>query len=948
MAAPYRILRNFSESLGLDVTSGDASRSNRHLADAANVAFTDRGALTKRYGQHLVIPGDVFAGMWEHTTTDLTGVRKTELLGAGHTLYRLQENFLSISYTGVTSCLTRTRLTVIGWVFEIEEPIGTVVLSVNMGFGDELNPYTMYQLEQAIEALPNFSAGVSGGYRIAPSSCPSGSVDTANDLLTSSLTHGLVAGQRVRLTSSGTVPGGTTAGSVYVAVPRTATTLALASDVNTGIINLTSQGTGTHTISPVTPAACIQRCDDLVGSRVLSYYTWVAVEGHAIGTVGSSNARSFSAATSALGSNDFRNVIGASYDGILYLASRPPASSAAALPTTEQTRCGLMKYDGQRFYRAGSTLKNAVHGIGSFGTGTLTDVRGTTSRSSPGAGTYYYRKYAVQIDKTGKRHESSLVDGGSSIITGSQVTEVTTSTYMQNTNAGFNTATGKVVSTQTGVLTISLVLSPRHSFVAGDIAYFWDSSQSRFIQRLIESVTDSSITISSTSLDSNQFSPNYDDGGPVNVLINAVISANLRLGICRTKAGAGAGGPYYLVAEIPMIDATFFDTTPDSALTAEVIQSSYETGLPPLGAIVCATREGLAVSGIPWSPSDVHFSETEKVESFPEATHYFTVQQPVTALGQSGDALVVAGDTQLDLVSGSLGEFQFRVDRVSSGIGCPAHGTMLAVEEGVLYFMSRRGPYQLTNGRELRPMGGVPSGSEMVSPLETYFVDRSTLKLTVKAPAFERATAAIIGNQRNYLLYVPHESSLESYDAGTLGVNVVEGLLFVWDFAQGAWTYSKGLIAGGGIAQYRGEAWMAGRSTGLTNWYTTRQQIGSGKKNYLDPRDAIAMTVTTHDETLGQPGVFKKFLRFGVYLLEALGMSSVRYGVKTFADWSQSSAVTDATRTITIEKTFQVKLRQQKARALRVSLVNDRAEEAPIISGYEIETAQPYRQALKD
>src|SRR5690606_16650409 len=126
----------------------------------------------------------------------------------------------------------------------------------------------------------------------------------------------------------------------------------------------------------------------------------------------------------------------------------------------------------------------------------------------------------------------------------------------------------------------TITVDSGHSMKAGDIAYFWDYSQSRFIQREVTATGATTLTFSADSLDNDPSSPNYDEGGEVSVLDNALITNNFRIGIYRTK---NTGSLFYLVEERPMGASAEYDDMADSALGAAYIEPAFPYSEPPPG-----------------------------------------------------------------------------------------------------------------------------------------------------------------------------------------------------------------------------------------------------------------------------------------------------------------------------------------------------------------------------
>jgi microcystin-dependent protein len=91
--------------------------------------------------------------------------------------------------------------------------------------------------------------------RFIPAAAGVASVNTTTDVLTTSSAHYWATGDKVRVTTSGTLPGGLTPGTDYYVRAAAATTVTLHPTVsdalaNTNAVNITSAGTGTHTLVP--------------------------------------------------------------------------------------------------------------------------------------------------------------------------------------------------------------------------------------------------------------------------------------------------------------------------------------------------------------------------------------------------------------------------------------------------------------------------------------------------------------------------------------------------------------------------------------------------------------------------------------------------------------------------------------------------------------------------
>ena len=78
--------------------------------------------------------------------------------------------------------------------------------------------------------------------------CGTGGISTTAETFTIP-DHALVNGDAVRVTSSTTIPAGLVSGRIYYIVERTAGTFKLSLTVGGSAVNITSTGTGTHTVT---------------------------------------------------------------------------------------------------------------------------------------------------------------------------------------------------------------------------------------------------------------------------------------------------------------------------------------------------------------------------------------------------------------------------------------------------------------------------------------------------------------------------------------------------------------------------------------------------------------------------------------------------------------------------------------------------------------------------
>jgi hypothetical protein len=716
----------------------------------------------------------------------------------------------------------------------------------------------------------------------------------------------------------------------------------------------------TPTNASTTPAAFMELLNETVvalASTTVTYYYWEVIPTFNVAASGWAGNASLKNNAIEFGDEIFRNISTAIVNNVLYIAPRSGPSSVVVYASgTSSSISNLCKYDGQSFYRAGlPPFTQSLDAAETSGGTILDNYKGNITRTNFSVGENYYFATLKQIDKAGniiegdrfRAAEAPITPAvGTSVIIVSNLAVALSSGGLES--AGFNARSARVNGDQTS--TTITVTAATHTLQAGDVAYFWHNGQARFVAREILSRTTTTVTVSTQSLDTNSASLNYDTGSTPQVKSGAIISANLRLCLWRTKKQQLE--PYYLVEELPYADVSgdYIDDKPDTLLGAEYIEPAYAPGLPPPAKFVASFGNQLLISGDSANPSTVYFSD-ESPESFPAGTHSFDVTGTVTGVHQCGSVLAVATNETLDIVEGDLLNFNFRVDRVSRSIGCTSHQSMIELEEGLLAFQSAKGPYRMINGRDIAPLGTAPNSRGIpVSRLEPFFTQ--FYNDTEEKPVFRRAVAGIVRSLNLYCLFVPFELPTKP------GFATSNSVLWVYDYSRDSWRKWTGINAAGGIADMDNVLYFASRAhdgaagAAFANVVTrfSQQQVVKGIYNYADHGNYIDVKHQYHWECFGEPSISKKFIALSLLSTESRLASSFAVTVKTYLNYdttliSTSDTVTFSASTV---KSMELKLKAEKADSMLVSL-ESQAYYAPMqISGTEIEAVLPYRPKMNE
>jgi hypothetical protein len=679
-------------------------------------------------------------------------------------------------------------------------------------------------------------------------------------------------------------------------------------------INALPNFTATVTGNDVLPAAFLKISRDVpitaTGTNI-EYLEWT----QANATVASP----FAGATSNKDREDFENASMVNINNVLYIATGYDS---------------LFKYDGQTLFKAGLPKANTPGTVISGGTG-------ITNSSAE------YIVVYQQIDA-----KNSFINGiESQPSTGLNVTNQSIDVTIENIQAGsgFNTNCAITAGAQIGVTTIAVDdgSAGAHTLQVGDKAYFFDGVAGAYTTRNVTARTASTIDI---------------DGAAVNVADNAVISNNLKIELYRNQ---NAGSTFRLVEELPNNSFTatqlYVDTIPDSGLGIEFVEPIKPRGLAPIGKYLTVFRNLLLIGG-QQDVNSVSYSDIDSPEYFPPGQNGFTVDtkdgDKVTGIAALTNAVYVFKDNSIHQVSGDIAGDNFRVDlAVQDNIGCEAHQTIREVE-GSLFFLSKKGVYSLKQGTPAQEI------SSIIEPIFTS-VNRTF--------NFKKAVAINWNDFDKYIIYMPTEqinASNERYN------DPDESRTLVYDYYRQAWVEWSNIDALGGLALIGlDDLYFAGRfletASGDVVSYINRINNTGDTFDYADHDKAIAFTYKTHWEALGDPSVFKKFLRLKLHALDASvndfesdtfiidvdtednyldvtsssdsfdfsGGTTGGWGVDPWGEFTWGNS-----RLLAIKR----KMRANKVRSKRLIFKNDTIHQNILMSGYEMETATPYKARIKE
>ena len=643
------------------------------------------------------------------------------------------------------------------------------------------------------------------------------------------------------------------------------------------------------------------------GGTTTNYYTWTAIDTPGTYTT------PFTLHWARRNQTDFEVISSAQLLDVMYFANGYD---------------DLHKYDGNRIYKAG-VPKPAIP----------TDA-GAGAGSNLSAGLYKW-KYTYEH-----------TDAKQNIIVGQESDEVSytspggdsrqiTFTSLQE-DSGYNTATAVINGNQTsrGGATNTILVDAGHDLKVGDQVYLNDTASGAVVKREVTAVTATTIAV--------------DGAADMSLSDNDTICP-IKITLWRTTAG---GSTFYQIKEFvndtTNNTTTFDDDTADGSLLVEKIDPVKLPGLPPKCRYIDVWRNQLVMTGDRENVNTVYYSDFD-IESFPLDQSFVTEAR--LGGGNSGiksldNSLYVFKPRSIITVTGDLGTDTFQVDGLADdGVGCVANASIQEIN-GVLWFLGRDGIYNVNRQ-------GTRDVSEMISPkFDLNYVSK-------------RCIGHYWIEKDLYVLSFPflvEDGSSNKY------LDTTNSFIMVYDLYREAWFEWNSINMLGGMVNYNGNIYTTGAGQDPV---TSNQTIYNYKfldtgleDDYADHDTAISFSYKTHWEAMGEPSVYKKFLRIKVHSLDGtindFETDKFTLTVETEHDYVQGSE-----SSLSLDfgggalgwgnsawgqfpwgesrlEQLTSKLKSKKAKALRVVFTNNTRHQNVLISGYELEIAAAYDLQIKE
>jgi len=523
---------------------------------------------------------------------------------------------------------------------------------------------------------------------------------------------------------------------------------------------------------------------------------------------------------------------------------------------------------------------------------------------------------------------------------------------VKDANLLYNLGGAKVNGAQNNVRTVTVF--NEHNVFVGDIVFFYDAKRSRYTERTITGVSDTTIS----------WSTSEDD---VNVTNNAYFCKNFKIEIYRTKAN---GDIYYLldtVQNYPDIYDDTYNLYTDNALDS-VLQipldapdpSELIDDDPPPKCGLIAIHQGLSVfSDIENEPNTVAFSKSDNIEGVPVASHYFDVPSQIggtisAIASDNNDRLAVFKPLAYYDISGSLEDLAFSIRAVNEGDYGISSQASIAKVRGVLLGVGPNGPVAVKNGALNTDFGWD------VRPLIQGSRDNLILNAAVAVNDYTKET---------YQLYIPSGSNGPN---GSIGFSSLGHLTYQYKNQKEMWAnWSFDLttfqnIAGYGVGDvqvYEGSNvivrtllhYLIGANASSMQGRIVRElDENFNTFAYADNHLAIPYGIRTVFEHLGEPSIYKQFTWVKAYCLYPIPQDEVavdfQFLVRTYRNFVQTSP--DSTFTFTFLGSSPLeqkgKFKIMKMRSVQLYLTTEALGQCPQLTGLEYIVEANYKGDVFD
>lgn len=228
--------------------------------------------------------------------------------------------------------------------------------------------------------------------------------------------------------------------------------------------------------------------------------------------------------------------------------------------------------------------------------------------------------------------------------------------------------------------------------------------------------------------------------------------------IYRTVTGTNGVASFFLVAEIPIANTSYNDTTPDTSITGGTqLPGTIYTG-PPSDLQGMVTMPNGMVAG--WVGNDIWFCEPYLPHAWP-AAYTVSVEYPIVGLGVIGSSLVACTEGYPYAATGNAPSVM-SFSKIQIDEPCLSKGSIVSTIEGV-YYASMNGlikanPLQVVN--VTRPACDNKAWQSLVDPANLRAVRFNDSYLSFSVPPSSMTQGLLVDSMDQRVAFTKHNPAL--------------------------------------------------------------------------------------------------------------------------------------------------------------------------------------------
>ncbi len=904
MAAKRSIIRVFEDFQGVDYSRSDLTRDPRSFEDLKNFQFGIAREIVGRKGfQVCGQKGRFTSGTVYSYLSPTTSATMEEVLAANNHLFRLLEGSLSITYSGIFVWYYTLLVSGGNYVFTLYDN-GAAAYTKNLGTGTEDTPFTIRELAEEIDALANFAATVS----------PASPWARVNGNQTGVSTVNVDAGHSIAVLDWVSFWDHLTGALVPVKVTAITGTSFSWNSAFTPAVNVLDNQIIGPSAAPAAGLPMNNSSTALSNPESIAFNYWSPVK-FVQSTAAGAMAPFYWSYVAPVGAYKQHNFVNAGDVCYYGQTKSPPAELLLEAQTALSADGKIMKYDGNRTYRAGVPA-------------------GSYTSFTPGAGT---AKYRYMVTRQQYDHQGNIVEGNRSATATVDTAALPVTCVINNIQAindygWFNIACATVNGNQTGAGTQTglTVNNTPHTLMPGDVVTFYDAVSAGIVKRILTAVTTTTISWASTTA--------------VTVANGEAISNGLTWKIWRTK---DQGVDFYLVQERP--NNTFAATTSvtdnlaDTSLSIRYTElvEGQEHDLPPCANFLAIHQGCLIATGDRQQPNTVWISQPGAYEYFSEGFGNFDIPSNVpgliTAIGSdSGSRLAAFKPNAYYDIEGDIstpGGYSIRT--VQEGdYGIISQQSLVKIKDRIIG-VSNYGPISVRNGN-LSPEVGTRISAAFKRTEVSGFI-----------------YSVVAGNDpRNslYRLFVNSGNLMQAFVGDYESITDLEHGIGSDEISQIVWfpwTYAGAVMPD--IAILATSSNLYNLSSQLFRELSVRTGLPAGSlENYHDNGVAISYRLKTTAYHADNPSSNKQWLRLKLFILaddrSSYDLTAFSFAVKSYRNRLDSShtSSTESFSGIPGEYEKEINLKNGAARFLSIELTTNGVGERPMLTGFELLLSENY------